>query len=261
MESIYLLEHLNKQYHQLCIEGQTFVNNPSKDRVAVIVEPRRHELLFQVIRNVMYNAGNNWNLHVFTTEENIEWIRDGFKGCSFRITLLNKNNITRDEYSMILMSDTFWNTIPEENVLIFQTDCVLFRKGLLDIWIDDHDHGFDYVGANYYNPNHVTASIGGIQGGLSLRKKSAMLDCIKNVSLHDVHAYRSRNRLEPIYNFIHEDVFFTHACSILNKRVPSIEKRREFSIEADYYPAALGHHGLTHKYLTAEQQRELISNT
>lgn len=259
MEPVYLLDHLKKQHSMLCMEGQVFVNDPSRDRAAVILEPRLHELLYHVIRNVMYRAGSRWNMHVFTAAENIGALQEHFRGCRFRVTPLGKNNITREEYSALLMSEQFWDMIPEENVLVFQTDCMLFRSGI-DKWIDDPEHGFDYVGANYYNPSHATAITGGIQGGLSLRKKSAMIDCIKKITPDDVHRYRGQHGLKPLLGFMHEDVFFTHACEILNRRVPGIEKRREFSIEADYHPKALGHHGLNCRYLTADQQRELVSD-
>jgi hypothetical protein len=166
--------------------------------------------------------------------------------------------MSREEYSTLLMSKGFWNMIPEENILIFQTDAMLFRRGI-DTWIDDSEYNYDYVGANYYNPKHIAPDIQGIQGGLSLRKKSAMLECIEKLDVAKIQKYRMNKGYEYLpERVIAEDVFFTHACEILKKKVPSVEKRREFSIEADFDSCALGHHGLTHEYLTEEQQKQLL---
>lgn len=258
-----LLNYLDKQYKKLSLENQTFHNRLENDRVAVIVEPRKHPMLFKIIRNIMYYVGDKWNLHIFTSSdpETISWIKDEFKNCSIRITPLLVSNLNTYEYSSLLTDISFWNMIPEENILIFQTDTMLFRKGI-DKWIDDQEYNYDYVGANYYNPHHIAPNIQGIQGGLSLRKKSIMIDCIQNVKTDQIHKYRYCLGYDKIPDIIiPEDVFFTHACEILKKKVPSVEKRREFSIEADYYPHTLGHHGLKCSYLNDEQQRELLSNT
>lgn len=207
----------------------------------------------------MYFVGDKWNLHIFTSALNITWITKELEDSTFRITPLDKENMTRDEYSALLMSSTFWNMIPEENVLIFQTDSMLFRTGI-DKWIDDTEYGYDYVGANYYNSSHIAPIVQGIQGGLSLRKKSAMLECIEKIDIEKIQRYRFDRGYEYLREYmVAEDVYFTHACEMLKKRVPSVEKRREFSIEADYCPRAIGHHGLTRAYLTEEQQKELLS--
>lgn len=255
----HLHEFLDQQYKNLREEGQKFHNDPSNDRVAVIVEPRNSPLLPKVIRNIMFFVGNLWNLHVFTSSENVSWIREEFANCSFRITPLDKHNLTREEYSVLFMTPAFWNMIPEENILVFQTDSMLFRKGI-DVWIDDPEYNYDYVGANYYNPAHTAPEMQGIQGGLSLRKKSVMLECIEKIKHHHIQKYRQEHGYPYLSEtVIAEDVFFTHACEMLKKRIPTVEKRREFSIEADYYQNTLGHHGLTHNYFTQEQQECLLS--
>ncbi len=256
MEPVFILNHINDLCNTLSQKGTIIRNSPLNDRVAVIVEPRRHELLVNIIMSTMYYVGNKWNLHVFTASENIEWLQKQLKGCLFRVTPLDRTDISSSEYSALLMSEEFWKMIPEEHVLIFQTDSVLFRSGI-DEWIDSPKFQFDYVGANYYSAHHTSPRIGGIQGGLSLRRKSAMLTCIENINKNDINRYRFENGYKHIEN-MPEDVYFTHACEILNMNVPDIEKRREFSIEADYCPYALGHHGLKFPYLTKEQQCELL---
>lgn len=256
MEPIYILKHMVELSRRLALQGQVVCNNTHHDRVAVIVEPRRHPMLETVIRTFMYYLGDNWNLRIVTSQENVPWIVETLTGWCIDITPLSKSNLSTDEYSLLLMSEAFWQIMPERHVLVFQTDCVLFRKGM-DNWIKE---GYDYVGANYYNPAHVAPHIGGIQGGLSLRNREAMLDCIHRVPIEQVHAFRCLHGLAPLPTVIPEDIYFTHACEMLQKRVPTIDKRREFSIEADYHPYALGHHGLKFHYLTEDQQKELLAD-
>lgn len=270
MEPVYILRHMEELSGRLASRGQTVVNrrDGSRDRVAVIVEPRRHPMLEMVVRTVMYYLGDKWNLHVITAPGNVAWVTEMLPGWGITITPLSRDNLTTDEYSLLLMSEAFWEAIQEQHVLVFQTDSVLLRHGM-DAWIDGADAGgaggYDYVGANYYNPQHVAYRMGGIQGGLSLRRRDAMLDCIRRVSMDDVHAYRRWRGMDPLRfgtegGVIPEDIFFTHACEMLQKRVPTVEKRSEFSIEADYHPRAMGHHGLKFPYLTREQQEELLAD-
>lgn len=258
MEPVYLLRHLEREHHRLQDTGQVFhLRNRGCDRVAVIVEPRRMDMLLWVIRNVMDHLGDGWNLHLFTSPRNLAWLEGALAGCSFRVTLLDKDNLTREEYSTLLMNPGFWDRIPEEHVLVFQSDCMLFRRGL-DPWVDR----FAYAGANYYHPDHVAPRIGGIQGGLSLRRKSDMLDCIARVSATSIQVYRAQHGLPPLHgDVIAEDIFFTHACEMLQKSVPTVEERRKLFIEADFDAGAFGHHGLQCPYFTAEQQRALLTHT
>lgn len=246
---------LTKQCLKLKDKGQTFqANCTTNTRVAVIVEPRLHPFLEPVIRNVMHFLGSGWNLEIVTSERNIPYIENCFPGCTFRITTVPYDNMNQTLYNHLLMDPWFWWRIPEEHILIFQTDCIMFRRGM-DEWMD-----FDYVGANYFNPDETAVEYGGVQGGFSLRRKSAMLECLNKVSLSDVQRWRNSNGLKPLTRF-HEDVYFTHACEMLKKKVPDVDIRKLFSIEAEYFPCPIGHHGTTKAYFDNHQIREIISRS
>ena len=62
-------------------------------------------------------------------------------------------------------------------------------------------------------------------GGFSYRQKSAMIDCINNVTNDDIIQYRSSNNLinDLFINqfIIPEDVFFENALTILGYPLPS----------------------------------------
>lgn len=242
---------LYRQCEHLRLKEPSIINQNINTRVAVIIEPRKHLLLEPVIRNVMHYLGPNWNLEVITCDQHIPWVKEQFPHSNFRITGIPFDNINQTIYNIFLMHSWFWHRLSEEHVLIFQTDCIMFRPGV-DAYLE-----YDYVGANYYNQLHVSPNGRGIQGGFSLRKRSAMLDCITRVSWNDIQQYRSRNACVPLET-LHEDIFFTHACEMLKKKTLSQVDAPRFSIEADFYTTPIAHHGTTKQYFTQKQIHDII---
>jgi hypothetical protein len=191
---------------------QIVINKPTNDKVAVIVEPRRHAFLEAVVRNIMYFLPKDeWNLHIITSHDNKEWVKNYFQNGNFRVSTISQQNLNLNEYSYLLMSDFFWKNIVEENILIFQTDVMMFHNN-----IDDFIQ-YDFIGANYFDINEISVKNGGNNGGFSFRHKSAMLDCINNVLIQDVQQYLHSHGKYVKY-YMSEDVYFTIACEILNKK-------------------------------------------
>lgn len=228
-----------------------FKYNKENKNVAVIIEPRTHHLLSLIINNTMCLLGDKWNLHIFTNNESLNMLKLNLPDCEYKITLLNKNDIKIEEYSSLLRNKDFWNTIEEENILIFQTDTILINKGI-EKFLD-----YEYVGANYYNPIHVSPIYGGIQGGLSLRNKQSMLKCLNNVTINDINNKYNKNYDENLA----EDVYYTFACEILNLKVLDKNKRKEFSIEAEYYMYPIGIHGINKPYFQLFDLFNIIYNS
>ena len=227
-------------------------NNNANTKVAIIIEPRKYPWLEAVIRNVMYYLGSSWNLEVVTFDHNKSWIQSVFPGCTFRISTIPFENINQNIYNAMLLHSYFWQRIPEQHVLIFQSDCIMFRNGI-DAYLD-----YDYVGANYFNPRHTSPLTGGIQGGFSLRNRGVMLECLQKVDWNDINKYRNKYGLDPI-DIEHEDIFFTHACEILKKKTLEIDQRKRFSIEAEFFDIPIAHHGTTKSYFSIEQMQTIIS--
>lgn len=248
---------LNRQSEGLKKKEFVVTFDPTRERTAVIVEPRRHPMLRAVVDNVMYFLGGTWNLHVFTASENREWLKETLAPHHYQVSYLNLANLTREQYSQLLMTVGFWETIATEHVLVFQTDVIVFREWnpLFEL--------YDYVGANYYHPDDVFPPVyygepvGGIQGGLSYRKKSAMIQCLREVSEDDVNAYRRAHSSVTLKKPMVEDVYFTHATAILRKKLPPILLRPIFGIEAVYYATPFGFHGWNRPYFSEEDSREL----
>jgi hypothetical protein len=125
---------------------------------------------------------------------------------------LNVENLSINDYNNLLINKLFYDIIPTEYFLIFQTDSMICEsnKELINNFIK-----YDYVGAPWkYNISDYNESNIG-NGGLSLRKKNAMIECIKN------NNYKNEN----------EDMFFAN-CKNLVK--PSFDDAKKFSIESIY---------------------------
>jgi hypothetical protein len=121
------------------------------------------------------------------------------------------------EYNGKLTSLAFWESIKEENILIIQNDSELLRHGLEEFY------QWDYVGAPWTFQEH------GGNGGLSFRKKSAMIDCIKNV---------------PYIGNVNEDIYFSNALKHLGKKLAPREVCSKFSCEAILKLGTLGAHAI-----------------
>lgn len=253
MSSI-LPEFLEKCKKELQVRNYKHVNRPSNEKVAVIVEPRQHKHIQNVVYNTMFFLGNTWNLHIWTSKANEDWVRSLFPGWEFKVSLLPFDNITTTIYNDMFKDLLFWHSIQEEYILIFQTDCVMFKHGV-DNWLD-----YDYVGANYFSKHDIAPIIGGVQGGFSLRKKSCMMDCILNVPEIMIQNYRRAYGF-PLIHYIKEDVFFTHACEMLKKQIPPMNIRSKFSIEAEYDANTLAHHGFQWSYFSDEQYKILVDSS
>jgi len=209
-------------------ETQVVNNNPNNNKVAVIIEPRKHKFFEYVLRNIMYfclKKNNDWNLQIVTCQETSDWLKEKFPNWNYKTIILPVNNLNQDQYNNLLLSKDFWNTINEENILIFQTDTMMFRDN-----IDDFLE-YDFIGANFFDPNDVSATHGGNNGGFSFRHKSAMLDCLDKISNYDVVLYLKSLGRKYVKENVMEDVYFTCACEMIGKKLSTIEDRQYFSVE------------------------------
>jgi hypothetical protein len=193
---------------------------------AVIIEPRKHPALSFVLQNFLKNLSEKWSIIIIHSNENSIYINNIISNdlinYAKKISKINlfKENITLQEYNKLLTSEYFYNLIPTETFLIFQTDTMLSFKNK-DL-INDFLH-YDYVGAPWRSDSGWVIQgeeVG--NGGLSLRKKSVCLDCLKN------------NK----WNESNEDIFF----SKIIKNKPTKEKAKEFSVETIYNNITFGIH-------------------
>ena len=191
---------------------------------AVIIEPREHKAFQFVLENFVENLSNSWNIIIFHGNKNINYINNIIKSSKVltqnlnRIKLINLNvdNLTIKEYNNLLISRDFYKNIPTEIFLIFQTDSIICEsnKSLINNYLT-----YDYVGAPWKDK-----SVG--NGGLSLRKKSKMLEIINNCP------YSNEN----------EDIYFSRACSSTKINIPTFDIAKHFSVETVYDDLSFGVH-------------------
>jgi len=193
---------------------------------AIITEPRIHPVWKLVLNNFLTNLDERWNFLIFcgllNKEFLVELIDTNFKEHKHRITIyeLNIENFTNKEYSNFMLLPLIYELIPTETFLTFQLDTLISAK--YKNYIYDFIE-YDYVGAPWNSAYFAENPVG--NGGLSLRKKSVILNIIKN----DINNNR--------YHF-NEDVFFSQ--NITNK--PSKEKAKLFSVETIFSEKSFGIH-------------------
>ena len=189
---------------------------------AIILEPRKHKAMEFVLANFLDNLDERWSFIIYHGTENGQWLNEMINRNPYilknknRIILksLGVNNLKLNEYSSKMTNYEFINSIPTEVFLVFQTDTMISKpyKDLIYDYIE-----YDYVGAPWND-----RGIG--NGGLSLRRKTKMLEIIKKVP------YR--------IGYAEDHYFYTSRMM----RVPTFEKAKEFSIETVYSPKAFGIH-------------------
>ena len=207
---------------------------------AIIIEPRKHQALYFVLENFVGNLPQNWNFIIFHGNKNIDYVYSILNQSillrthKHRITLYNLHvdNLTIDEYNHLLVSKKFYDYIPTEIFLLFQTDSMICKNyhQLLNNFIE-----YDYTGAPWRDK-----TVG--NGGLSLRRKSKMLAIIENCT----------------YNNEAEDLYFTKACPHIARNLPSFEDAKKFSVETVYHDISFGVHK-PWNYIKEDSFRQKVS--
>eukprot|EP00656_Telonema_subtile_P023873 TRINITY_DN2552_c0_g1_i12.p1 TRINITY_DN2552_c0_g1~~TRINITY_DN2552_c0_g1_i12.p1 ORF type:complete len:282 (+),score=66.94 TRINITY_DN2552_c0_g1_i12:646-1491(+) len=260
----------------LSLRGVVHEDSPDNTRAAVVVEPRKHHLLEAAIRNTMHFLGPGWNLHVFCGQENFEYTQAVLHGWQFKLHRLEISQFNTSTHNQFVRSMDLWSRVPEEHVLIFQTDSLLFRPGM-ERFITD---GFDFIGAPVINTKAWTPGGHGMNGGLSLRKRSSMLRCIEHVSPETVSRYRlGTNKKPSVIMDPAEDIYFVHALEILSLPTnllaqlgidssartdvtwPSMEDCKEFSVEGVYHATPVGMHGFDKNFMGLEDVQNITKNS
>lgn len=232
-----ITNYLQTQSTELQKTKFNFKYNHKNNKIAIIIEPRKHSLLQSVVYNIMSNLGSEWNLQICSYDLN--YVENLFLNSTFKWYPLSKNNLTPAEYNKMLMSKNFWNLINEEHILIFQTDSMILNKySSNDL---NYFMNFDYIGGIYWNKlnlnyNNINICYTGftnspkrnfsICGGFTYRKKRVMLDCLEKVSVKDIIKYRKQYCMNThFYNeqTIGEDIYFQHACELLDYNLPYLE--------------------------------------
>jgi hypothetical protein len=208
---------------------------------AVIIEPRVHEAFEMVLENFLTRLDRRWDFIIFHGNLNKDLLENlidtKFSEHKSRIKLIKMNidNLTLYDYSRLFRCKRFYDYIPTEMFLIFQLDTLIS-----DVYYDKiYDFmDYDYVGAPWaeHMIPHVKNRVG--NGGLSLRRKSKMLEVIQNTTC-------------PI-DTLEDQIFALYD----NLNRPSIDEAMHFSVESIYYDQSFGIHK-SWWYLSETQMQEI----
>jgi len=197
---------------------------PPRGKCAVIVEPREHPHLSYVTRNVMHFLDESWGLCVVHGTENREFVERMVESWGDVLLIdCGMADLPGHAYADYRCTTDFWEQIPAEIILTFETDSILRRPG-----IDDFLE-YDYVGAPWLwallDYRNAPGPVG--NGGLALRSRSAMLRIL------------SEHEHEPGTS---EDQFFSRWLYRDSYHLPSLENASHFSTETILQPDCLGIH-------------------
>lgn len=195
------------------------LNNKKESYTAIMIEPRQHPAMQFVLQNFLENLDSRWSFILYHGIDNEDWMKTIVGGCSIedqnRITLRKVvvKNLTLDQYSSIMTNSEFIQRIPTEMFLVFQTDSMICKpyKDLIYEFMK-----YDYVGAPWHEVPYGSWKTQIGNGGLSLRRKSAMLMITNTV---------------PYSSGYPEDMYFSEACDTLKLKKPNWSKAKEFAIE------------------------------
>lgn len=209
----------------------------SEDRALVIVETRPLPTLPRVIASaVAHHPG--WHLYVFGTPEVHALLKASCNNYA-QVTQVRlsvgEGGMSTKQYSLLLLSPSFWDIVRQEHVLVFQADCVVVRT------TPPSALAYDYVGAvcGLLDPRAFV-----MNGGLSLRRRSAMARAVGLVRAH-----------HPDLLDQPEDVAL---CSVMRQYpslfcLPDMQTCNNFAIESLGNPrTAIGIHGTDKGYAPAE---------
>ena len=216
--------------------------NHDSNNCAVIVEPRtNHNLLEAICKNVMFFLPDDWNLVVFSNNE--QSIKNRLTNIDYLYcNIIDRDNLDVIEYSNLLKSKEFWNLIPGENIIIFQTDSYMTRH-MTPLYINKIKE-YPFIGAVYKITNKednnkdmfcpIQERNFSMNGGFSFRRKSAMLHCIEKINRYDIITYRTSNNMAISEHVDYEDSYFEHALMLLKYELPSYDICRLFCTQTNY---------------------------
>ena len=205
---------------------------------AIIIEPRAHPALPFVLAHTCAALPTTWRILVIHGTSNRDVVHETIR-CTHPPRFLPPlelatDNLTRVQYNALLTSAAFYRGIPTEMMLIFQTDTLVVEPSLLDQFME-----YDYVGAPWRN-----GMVG--NGGLSLRRRSKMMEVCERIRPHEclqdllrlpltAECESIRDSLSALSperqtEEMNEDIFFSFQRKI-PLRIPSWQHARAFAVE------------------------------
>lgn len=196
---------------------------------AVIIETRDIPNLHDIILNKHRKwLPKNWGLTIYHSNANAHQI----KNINANKINIHVNNLPSENYNSILTSDWFWKSLMYDKILIFQSDSEILREGIEDFL------QWDYIGSPWKFQTH------GGNGGLSIRDRQIMLDCIEKEPYEGMSLHGN------------EDVYFSNLINQTVGKLAPIQECCNFSCESIFKLGTLGYHAID-KHLTELECKQI----
>jgi hypothetical protein len=218
----FVFDHLKLNYGGRLEQFWNSYTIPLKsDKAIVFVERRCHPNFEFCLQNAVYFA-RGYAVHIFCSQANLEFIE---RTCGNQLNNIHIHKVFQGigtpeqgklEYNRLLKEKHFWETLQEEHILTFETDCYLLRP------IPESIYTYDYIASKW---GWVPQEPGG--GGLSYRKRSMMLAICEKYSVD----------CTPM-----QDCFASEGAKALGYKYPSFDKSSEFFLESMYSSKPIGVH-------------------
>lgn len=188
---------------------------------AVIIEPRKMSETEYVILNCYSYLYHNFKIVFYCGKSQYDYYNNMFKDI-VEVRSLETDNLLPNEYSDFMKRAEFWNSLYGDWVLVFQSDSWILDnpRFSIDYFIDKN---YSYIGGNmsyeweefYILPKDKRPILRSFNGGLSLRKKSDMIEVIDAFPPDKTVMHVQRDEMRRMA----EDVYFSIGCILLNKKV------------------------------------------
>lgn len=240
------------------MQNITLPDIPNKSNYeAVFVEFRKLNHVEFIIRNCIHKLGTRFMHTIVCGKDNYNQIKDICQKIKRTINIINLNvsNADRKYYTNLLLSKDFWNKLHGEKILIYQEDSLIFHKNIEPFL------QFDYIGApwphHYKNKNIPHQG----NGGLSLRSKKHMLQCIDIKKQILTSNYLCKIGKPKDLDTLPEDIIFSTGCMMLKCKLPTIKQAGDFSTENYVNKTSFGGHQFwIHDKQWVERVKKLLND-
>jgi len=200
----------------------------SKNNALIFIDDRVDNLLFECVsRLFFYSVNDTWNLHIYTIPEKQEEYMKVLTLLNVEAkfhTISKINNV--DEYSSLLKSSSFWETLTEENLLFYQYDSIAFGK------FQSKFFSYPYLGARWTEKITQLPGIYNGNGGTSFRKRSMMLYITQK---YNCYLYCPQSPEDKYFAYyLHQEGLLPESNELLD----------EFSIEHVYNETSIYGHAI-----------------
>lgn len=231
---------------------------PHNKFALVFFDTRKNQFFEWVTRNVVYWTKGRANLYIFAPADVIPYYQSklsDYQGVKY-IVQDYPVPFHIDDYNRMMKDISFWSQINEEHILTYQTDGFYLGEVPLDALIDN-PHG--YLGAWHYNSmfgqfDNNTPKGYGMNGGFSYRRKSWMINILRQVNDHKINEYRANYKFYP-YGQVSEDSFYYHAVEFLGWKKATKEQADRWFLQDKMIEGQtpFSYHGITYGFLNLEE--------